>query len=81
MFKKDCAWQRFANAMPGLPSTKLEMMAEVLGTRRMEASYWSPLPEYASMKWWLGRPPPPDHIWWRCPVQEMLGIQSARGWG
>jgi hypothetical protein len=81
VFKKDCAWQRFANAMSGLPSTKLEMMAEVLGTRRMEARYWSPLPEYASMKWWLGRPPPLGHIWWRCPVQMMLGIPECERLG
>ena len=70
-----------ANAMSGLPATKLDLLAEVLGTRRMEARYWSALPEYASMKWWLGRPPPLGHIWWCCPVQMMLGIPECERLG
>ena len=60
-----------------LPTTRLEVMQEVLGTKGVPLKFWPPDPQYMKMKWWQGRAPPAGHIWGRCLVQTMLGIEEC----
>ena len=60
-----------------LPTTRLEVMDEVLGTKGMGMRYWPPDPQYARMRWWRGRAPPQGHIWAAGVVQTMLGVEEC----
>ena len=64
-----------------MSKTKLEMIADQLGTAGGIPRYWPPDPLYAEVKFVLGVPPPQGHIWWRCETQQKLGMVECDRFG